>query len=297
MADLSIIIPVFREPYLRQTIDSVLKNVVTEVEVIPVYDGCVEDIGIIVDPRMMAVVLSKNVGMRGAINAGLKVATGKYIMKLDAHCLVPLGFDKVLIDDCKDNWLMVPRRYSIEEKTWTRNKRKPARDYHRLVFPELADHSYGYALQVAEWKLSGREKELIDDTMTFQGSCWLANRDYFMKNVGYLDDSLKTYGPWSQDQQEIGLKYWLKGGEVKVNKKTWYGHLNKRGWHYKERIFSRKHKKDSQSMAGNIWGTKHWMNNEEPGLIHDFAWYINKFWPVPDWPDNWQEVWNKHIWD
>jgi len=36
------------------------------------------------------------------------------------------------------------------------------------------------------------------------------------------------------------------------------------------------------------------MNNEEPNMIHSFSWYINKFWPIPTWPDNWQEVWDKH---
>lgn len=288
---LSIIVPAYREPYLNRTIDSLLENSVGEIEVIPVIDGYVPEEPIRVDAKVKPIILENNLGMRGAINAGLTNATGDFVMKIDAHCAVAKGFDEVLINDCKENWLMVPRRYALNEATWTKNS--PAVDYHYLIFPESADSSYGYSVQVTGWRSKKNELE-IDDIMTFQGSCWFANRKYFMERVGLLNNNLEAYGTFAQEQQEIGLKYWLGGGEVKVNKRTWYAHLFKQRHHYDSCKFSRKHKKDKYHIQGNIWGTKHWINNEEPNMIHSFSWFVNKFWPIPTWPDNWQEVWDKH---
>jgi glycosyltransferase involved in cell wall biosynthesis len=283
---LSIILPAYREPYLNRTIDSLLENAVGEIEILPVIDGYGLEEQIIVDERVKPIILEKNLGMRGSINAGLVKAQGEFIMKLDAHCAVAKGFDITLINDCKENWLMVPRRYALNEDTWEKNS--PAVDYHYLIFPEVADDSYGYSMQVTSWEK--RKDEIgIDDIMTFQGSCWFANRKYFMEHVGLLDDRLETYGTFAQDQQEIGLKYWLGGGEVKVDKNTWYAHLFKQKRHYSSGDFSRKHKKDKYHISGNEWGTKHWVNNEEPGMTKTFEWYINKFSP-PTWPEDWKQI-------
>lgn len=290
--NLSIIIPAYREPYLNKTIDSVLENAVSDIEIIPVIDCYMPEEPVRIDPRVKPVVLEQNRGMRGAINAGLEKAVGKYIMKIDAHCSIAPGFDKILTEDCAENWLMIPRRYSLDENNWEKTGRTV--DYHYLIFPEVSDPSYGYSIQVASWPQKRVDELEIDDAMTFQGSCWFANRNYFMKKVGFLDSRPETYGSFAQDQQEIGLKYWLGGGEVKINKKTWYAHLFKQGHHYDSGKFSRKHKKDRYHIQGNIWGTKHWINNEEPGMVHPFSWFVEKFWPIPTWPENWQKVWEKH---
>lgn len=263
MVNLSIIIPYWREPYLDKTITSLKDNAVTEIEVLA-EEG------------------SK--GMRAAINEGLKKAKGEFIMKIDAHCAVAKGFDKVLTENCKENWLMVPRRYSLNEETWDRMGRP--RDYHYLRFPGC-DSSYGYSFQVTNWPKSNDLE--IDDTMTYQGSGWVANKDYFMDHIGFYDDRPETYGTFAQDQQEVGLKYWLGGGEIKVNKRTWYAHLQKRGYHYQAGTFSRRHKKDEQRIKGDEWGTRHWINNEEPNMIRPFSWLIEKFNP-PGW-ENWEERW------
>ncbi len=288
---LSIVVPAFREPFLNKTVDSLLENATGEVEVIAVLDGYDPGGPMSVDSRVKIVKLDKNLGMRGTLNAGIAVATGEFLMKIDAHCAVGEGYDQILTADCQENWLMVPRRYHLDEETWTKSTRWPVRDYHYLSFPGTADPSYGYSLQVQNWE-KWNDLE-IDDTPSFQGSGWVANRKYFMKHIGFYDDRPETYGSFAQDQQETGLKYWLGGGEIKVNKKTWYAHLQKRGYHYKEGTFSHKHKKDSLHIHGNEWGTKHWMNNEEAGMLHKFEWLVEKFWPIPTWPDDWKKKWEE----
>lgn len=249
--DLSIIIPAYKEPFLQKTVDSIRKSSELTIEILVVKDK----------------------PMREAINEGLSKATGKFIMKCDAHCAFGQGFDRIMAEDCKDNWLMIPRRYSLDDKTW--DKMKNPVDYHYFS-PPTKNH-YGTGMWCAEWHK--KNNLLIDDTMTFQGSCWFANRQYFMDHVGLLD---MRYGGFPQEPLEIGMKYWLGGGEVKVTKKTWYAHLNKRAHHYDRGLFTRKYKIYKGMEKDYNWSTDHWINNKEPNMIHDFNWLIEKFKP-PTW--------------
>ena len=95
---------------------------------------------------------------------------------------------------------------------------------------------------------------------------------------------LEGYGDFIQEFQEVGCKTWLGGGEVKVNKKTWYAHLHKgnrygRGYQIVRSSWHR----------GLHYSTDTWINNRWPFRIHDFEWLIDKFWPVPTWGEDWRD--------
>jgi glycosyltransferase involved in cell wall biosynthesis len=290
----SIIIPTNKDPYIYKTIDSLLENAIGEVEIISVLDNFTPDPPIKKDKRVK-VIRSKNGrrGMRAAINTGIAKSKGDYIMKTDCHCLFAPGYDKVLSENCAEDWLVIPRRYSLDENRWERIDSRPYRDYHYLSFPTPVP-GYGICISNRDWLERGYRrrdpKYDIDDTMTFQGSCWFANKKYFMKHVGFLDDRPETYGTFADEPQEIGLKYWLGGGANKVVKKTWYAHLSKQPRHYAAGIFSGEFKRDNIAKHGRTWSARHWVNNEEPGMKRKFAWLIEKFWPVPTWPQD-RKLW------
>lgn len=287
MIDLSIIIPSRDEPYLDKTLNDLLEKAVKKIEIFVNIDGDLPET-LVLDKRITYFHKQEPIGMRAGINAGLKKATGKYIMKCDAHCLFAKGFDKVLTENMQEKWLVVPRRYSLHAEGWKRDKRMPLKDYHYLSWPKLYS-SYGHCMFPQEWRERMIERFNgydIDDTMTMQGSCWFANRDYFMKRVGFLDDSPNTYSGFSGEQLEVGLKYWLGGGEMKVNKKTWYAHLFKNKKYYQGRRRAKNYKKNLKALAGWDWACKHWMRNEEPKMIHKISWLVEKFWPVPGWPED-----------
>lgn len=279
---LSVLVPSYKDPLLRKTVESILENSGPNTEVIPILDGYLTN-DLPTDPRVKVISLEENKGMRGAINAGLFNATGDFIMKSDSHCHFAPNFDKVLMESCQENWLMIPRRYSLDEVRFDRNLDRPVTDYHYFGFPK--ENVYGFDLCVVpcHHHTKSRASILIDDTMAFQGSCWFANRKYFMDHVGFLDDSPATYGTFAGDQAEIGLKYWLNGGEIKVNKNTWYAHLQKTKRHYAEGIYTRGYKMNRSIARQRTYATKHWMNNEEPGMQHTFSWLIEKFSPLPGW--------------
>jgi len=278
---LSVVIPGWHDPLMQRTIDTLLdtSELEGEIEVFAVVDGPWLKVPLKEDSRVKVIQFDKNRGMRAAINAGIEKATGQFLMKCDAHCCFEQGFARVMVENCAEDWLMIPRRYSLDDVNWTANKGKAPRDYHYLLYPVP-----GLMMTPHDWPGNGPE---IDDTMSFQGSCWIANREQFMKRVGLLDDRKATYGSFAAEQLETGLKYWLGGGEVKVNKKTWYAHLWKMPRHYASGEFVKK----TRYMFGWRWATKHWVGNEESGMVRPLAWLVEKFWAVPSWPED-RKLWN-----
>lgn len=286
---ISIIIPSYKEPYLVQTLNSLLSSATGDIEIfVNIDDGQPIDFPLS-DPRVKFNYPNQPLGMRAGINLGLSQARGEYIMKCDAHCAFAPGFDQIITKDFEDNWLVIPRRLALYADGWRHDPRFPPRDYHYITFP-ASTQFYGEAMFPIEWKSRGKERKSIpiDDTMIMQGSCYLAKRDYFMKHVGYLDDNPNTYTQFGGEQMEVGLKYWLKSGEIKVNKNTWYAHLYKNSRYYKEVASPdvRGHKMRIKSRKSWEWSTRHWLGNKEPGMTHKFTWLVEKFWPVPTWPED-----------
>src|SRR3989337_2484139 len=139
MAKLSVIIPSRNERFLPQTIDDIFKKATGAVEVIAVLDGDWPgggDTRLLLpdDKRLHIIHRGEPRGMRAAINAAAGIAKGQYLMKTDAHCMVAEGFDEVLKADCEDNWIVMPRRYSLDAELWERRP-KESIDYHYLDCP------------------------------------------------------------------------------------------------------------------------------------------------------------------
>lgn len=294
---LSCVIPSYKEPFLQKTINSLLKNAENEIEVIAVVDGPWLKTPLKDDPRLKVIQFKKHHGMRAAINAGFAKAKGKFVMKADSHCAFGPSFDRLVSENCADDWVVIPRRYSLDETNWDRSLARPFHDYYTLTFPRKNGH-YGYGFCAGDWRNRAKErsgkKYDIDETMSYQGSCWLVNKKHFLNLVGLMDDRMEAYGSFTQESFEVGLKYWLSGGKVMCNKKTWYAHLRKKKRHYKTGLYSRRYKKDPRTIKSRTWSAKHWMNDEEPGMKYPISWLIKRFWPIPGWPDNWREVWESY---
>ena len=118
---LSIVIPSYKEPYLQKMINDILDNSELEnnLEVVVVLDSYWPDLETIVnDPRVRYLHLGKNSGMRRAINAGVSVARGRFIMRADAHCCFGKGFDRILTNTCQPNWIVTAMRYFLDPISW-----------------------------------------------------------------------------------------------------------------------------------------------------------------------------------
>jgi len=267
--DLSILIPARNEIFLQQTITDLLTKAEGDIEVIAILDGYWPIPQLIEDVRLKIIHRGRSQGMRAAINAGAAIAKGKYLMKCDAHCMFAQGFDKILAKDCDKNWVVVPRRYSLDPEKWALidNPKYP------IDYMYLSNDLHG-----VPWSAKNKDpilmKKLIDETMNNQGSVWFMAKDYFHE-LELMDET--TYGIFWNEFQEIGLKCWLSGGRVMVNKKTWYAHWHKTNEY--GRGYGMPGSEQPKALAAvDKWKTGGWHKQTLP-----LSWLIERFWPVPTW--------------
>lgn len=291
MAKISVIIPSRNEIFLTQTVNDIFNKATGDIEVIAILDGYWPEPILENRPNLILIHWGASKGMRAGINAAAAIARGEYLMKVDAHCMFEPGFDEVLKADCDKDWVVIPRRDRLDAENWCKQETgKIPIDYHYLSCP--ITNRDGYSMHGAIWPERAKERNGpeydIDDTMSFQGSLWFMHRAYFWDFLGGLSE--EGYGTFSQEPQEIGMKVWLGGGRVVTNKRTTYYHLHK-GKTYGRGYFMNKR----EIVDGHEYSARFWMNNRWAGRAHDIEWLIEKFWPVPTWPEDWQERRNENV--
>ena len=276
----SIIIPSRNERFLPNTVGEVLSKARGEIEVLAVLDGYWPDPPLPADPRLHVLHRGKAQGMRPGINAAASVARGDFLMKLDGHCMLAEGFDEALKANCEENWVVVPRRHRLDAEAWkVDDGGKAAIDYHYLSYPLERPDVETYGLHGTPWPERARTRAAIelDDEMSSQGSCWFMSRKWWDRMIGPME--VENYGTFVQEFQEVGLKTWLGGGEVKVNKRTWYAHLHKGTKYGRGYTISR-----NDHAKGTAFCAKHWMLDLWKERKRDLRWLIERFAPVPGWP-------------
>ena len=222
MIKLSVVMPDYKDPLIHKTIDSLLaqSGLGDELEIIAVSDGVENPLPFREDPHLRVVKLGKNRGMRGAINAGVSVSRGKYIMRTDEHCMFGDGYDNLLSLQCEENWIVTPRRYFLDPTTW-KVMDIPYVDYEKLVIQD----DKKFSGQKWDSRTKERTNIPVDETMAMQGSCWLMHRSWWDTVIGELQT--EGYGPLYQDSHEMVFKTWKAGGKLMVNKNTWFAHKHR----------------------------------------------------------------------
>ena len=280
----SIILPSRNEIFLQKTILDLLAKAKGDIEVIAICDGYYPPAEEIVnDKRVIYFHEGTAKGLRNGINMGASLSTGKYLMKLDAHCMVDEGFDEKLKEGCDDMTVIIPRRKRLDPFKWEiQDVGKLDVDYEFLSYPYWKPDEVGIHGTIWDQRIKERLNDPrydIDEDMSFQGSCWFMTKNFFLNTLEGMQE--EGYGTFIGEPQEISMKVWLSGGRLLRNKKTWYAH-----WH-KGKEHGRGYFIDKRGLIkGNAYSVDYWMNNRWPKAIHDMAWLIEHFWPVPTWPED-----------
>lgn len=292
MDKVTVIIPARNEPYLSKTVDDLFEKATSAIEVITILDGYWPVPQLPKHNNLIQLHFGKSKGMRDGINAAVEIASGKYLLKIDAHCMVGEGFDEALKSHCDSNWLTVPTRYTLDAENWKRLD-KPAIEYLYLTFPFIKHDKFGFGMHGAKWAASMKKEDFwkmendrkdvkIDDIMAFQGSCWFMHKQHFF-NIGKLDSKL-FYNIY-QESQELCMKTWLSGGAVKRNKHTWYAHLHKTREHGQAQKYNMSKRLKIKSEEVSV---DYWMNDRWPKATRKIKWFVEHFWPIPGWPEDWE---------
>ena len=151
---------------MAPTVDDLFAKAEGEIEVLVFLDGYKPDPPLQERDNLILIHSRKPLGMRHAINACASVASGTYLMKCDAHCMFDEGFDVKLQDGLESDWIVVPRRYSLNPEDWCRKPKSPL-DYLFLCYPDDPNDFGGASLKGRTWRQHDNAPELrekdIDD--------------------------------------------------------------------------------------------------------------------------------------
>lgn len=316
--DLSVIITSRNEEFLSRTVEGVLnsRDGSVKTNVIVFCDGNWPSPSINDHPDVIIAYKNKSVGQRAGLNEAIRLSTAEFVMKLDAHCILDKGFDKVLVEDGRKlgkNVTQIPRMYNLHAFDWKCNKcgnrwyqsPKPthcmlpgekrqenkncdSQDFERVMvwkprFNRKSDHyRFDKDLHFQYWGSLGKRPGFegdISETMSLLGACFFMDREFYWK-IGGSDEE---HGSWGQQGTEISCKTWLSGGRLVTNKKTWFSHLFRTqgdgfGFPYPQ--------SGSQINHARKYSQDLWKNNKWEGQTRDFQWIIDKFSPIPGWHDD-----------
>ena len=119
---ISIIVPIYKvEPYLRQCVDSILRQTYRDIEVLLIDDGSTDDTGILCDHLALKdgrirVYHKSNGGLSDARNYGIDRARGEYFTFIDSDDYITLdylSYLKRLIDKVSNCKLSICSIYNV----------------------------------------------------------------------------------------------------------------------------------------------------------------------------------------
>jgi len=295
MSKVSIIIPSRNETYevspgvtvLQRTVQDIYEKATGDFEVIVAFDGPPYQ-ALPHRNNLRTIALPEPHGLKHSLNLLANEAKGKYLFKIDAHCMVSQGFDEVLQNEMEDNWIVTPRFYVLNAEEW---KWQDDRFYDYFYLPcPLTDKRLFRFQAGGHWVERTRERldTPLDENMKLHGSSFFTSKKFFTEYLGGIDEN--WIDPNSGEDIELSLKTWLGpwGGKLMVNKKCWYAHMHKghqrpRGWDFPS----------SQINSAYLAIANYWMKDSWKDAVHPLSWLVEKFWPVPTWPENWRELWRE----
>ena len=206
---ISVIIPVYNvSKYLRQCVDSVLRQSYKNLEVILVDDGSTDESGMICDryalnDNRVVVIHKENGGVSDARNVGMSIAKGDYIGFVDSDDYIHYDMYKVLVD------LIEQSNADMAIANWCsicdgkENRIDDERTGEIIEFENLESLQfliYGknkYKISLSIWDRLYR-RELIKDIyfpkdMCYEDVVWPTKVFYKAKKSVYIDRNLYYY--------------------------------------------------------------------------------------------------------
>jgi glycosyltransferase involved in cell wall biosynthesis len=294
---LSVIIPGKNEEFMGRTIEDVLEHTSNQTEVIAVLDGFLPNPPLKPNSRVTVIYNPVSVGQRVATNQGAKIAKGKYIMKLDAHCSVAPGIDIEMFkafDEVGDDATIIPLMKNFHVFDWVcenghRRYQSPSGVCEECGEPTTKDvvwqakaspnnvaFRFDKTMHFQYWgEYQNKHPEDLVETLSIQGSCFMCTKEKYFE-LGLCGEEFHS---WGQQGVEVACKTWLSGGRVIANRRTWYAHLFRtRGGDFGFPYENPQDKvNENRELSRNMF-----QHNQWPKAIHDFQWLLNKFNP-PDW--------------
>lgn len=317
--ELSILIPARSEEFLARTIEDLIANSEAKTEIIAVLDGQWAEPAIPQHPMVNVIYVPKAIGQRAATNMACRLARGKYVAKVDAHCMFDKGFDRKLLEGFKqegDNVVMVPVMKNLWAFDWKclscglRTYQGPTKEKCEVCGGKNIKRKMVWLakdnLTKSQTHKSGRGPTSV--TFCFDSEPHFQYFNEFKERAVYKEQ-LKTgltetmsiqgsffmctrekywellsedFGSWGNQGIQVATAFWLSGGRVLCNQNTWYAHL----FRTQGGDFGFPYKQNEKEIKATKKKIKDQVfNNKIPGQTKPLIWLLDKFWPVKGWTE------------
>ena len=299
--ELSVLVPARNEEFLGRTIQDVLEHAKGNTEIIAILDGYLPDPPLSVSDKVTVIYNPVAVGQRAGANQAAKIARGKYVMKVDAHCAFDDGFDVKMLEAFKetgDNVTMIPvmrnlhifdwvcpeshRRYQSPSGVCETCGKPTTKDI--VWIPKKSPATFTFRFdKTLHFQYDGGQAKKPEslaqgdfrETLSIQGSCFMVTKEKYFE----LDLCSENFHSWGQQGVEVACKTWLSGGRVISNLRTWYAHcFRTRGGDFGFPYSNPQNKvNENRELSRELFQKDKW-----PKATHTFQWLLDKFNP-PDW--------------
>lgn len=203
----SIIIPVYNsEKYLRQCLDSVVKQTLKDIEIIVINDGSTDNTLKIIQEyatkyKNIKIIDKQNEGCYKARNIGLETATGEYIAFLDSDDYIESNiYEKLYLKAKQTNADIVSSNYYISQN----NKLKVVDFSSSAKLLEKSNNKVigakNIILDAIIWNRIFKRQMLVEKQITFHSDIYMADDAFFhiitmlnAEKIVYISDILYTY--------------------------------------------------------------------------------------------------------
>lgn len=301
--ELTIIIPGRNEEFMGHTIRDLLSHIEGKTDVVAIMDGYLPDPPIDIDDARLTIIYNPEaIGQRAAANQAARLSKAKYLMKVDAHCAFDQGFDVKMLGAIEghDDWTIIPamknlhvfdwvcpdghRRYQGNSGPCEQCGKPTTKDVVWIAKNNPTSTSYCFDSEphfqyFNEFKKRPEGQPDISPSMSIQGSCFMCTKKKWFD----LDICSEDFHSWGQQGIEVACKTWLSGGQVMVNKKTWYAHMFRTkggdfGFPYHNPMSKIQ---ENRQKTRELFFKGSWSKQKYP-----VSWLVKKFWPVKGWTDD-----------
>ena len=140
-------------------------------------------------------------GHRVLMNRMARVAEGKYLLRLDAHCSLSPGWDARMKSSCGEKTIVRTMVDALKANTWLGGDQ----DIGFIGLDKEFNNTY------PKWKAINL-RQIEEPSMSLTGCCWMIQKDHYWFHGG-CDEEL---GIREAGGLEWALKAWLTGGEVLI---------------------------------------------------------------------------------
>jgi len=223
MIKVSIIIPIYNAAkYLDECLTSVVSQSYSNIEIILVNDGSLDDSKSICDTyakndKRIIVLNQKNMGVSASRNNGIKVASGKYLCFLDSDDFVHPDYIKCLINNIKENTLSVCQMETFKNNPVLSKNIKEKKEFNRDHFIYLSSM---YLLNTPCCKLYNldviKANKIFFDTSLSLGEDLIFNLNYMQYIDKIIVDMQKLYYYRKDDNLSLSTSYNAKMFDIQL---------------------------------------------------------------------------------